>query len=56
MKNGSRTLFYDCAPQRFNWGMITTESTESTEKNSVFSVPSVVNDNVVNDDVVNAKL
>jgi len=29
--------------------MITTENTESTEKNSVFSVPSVVKDNVVND-------
>jgi len=29
--------------------MITTENTESTEKNSVFSVPSMVNDNVVND-------
>jgi len=28
--------------------MITTENTGSTEKNSVFSVPSVVNDNVVN--------
>jgi hypothetical protein len=28
--------------------MITTETTESTEKNSLFSVPSVVNDNVVN--------
>jgi hypothetical protein len=29
--------------------VITTENTESTEKNSVFSVPSVVNDNMVND-------
>jgi hypothetical protein len=36
--------------------MITTENTESTEKNSVFSVPSVVNDDVVNDNVVNDKL
>jgi hypothetical protein len=29
--------------------MITTENTESTEKNSVVSVPSVVNNNMVND-------
>ncbi|GIV73277.1 type I restriction endonuclease subunit R [Caldilinea sp.] len=29
---------------RREYGMITTEKTESTEKNSVFSVPSVVND------------
>ena len=28
--------------------MITTENTDSTEKNSVVSVPAVVNDNVVN--------
>jgi hypothetical protein len=29
--------------------MLTTENTQSTEKNSVFSVLSMVNDNVVND-------
>jgi type I restriction enzyme R subunit len=34
---------------RSDYGMITTENTESTEKNSVFSVLSVVDDTLVND-------
>jgi hypothetical protein len=36
--------------------VITTANTESTEKNSVFSVPSVVNVNVVNVNVVNVNV
>jgi type I restriction enzyme R subunit len=41
----SKVCFTELTEQaRREYGLIAAENTESTEKNSVFSVPSVVND------------